>query len=307
MSQFPSSLPSFTNLIANQTLAANNHTARHNDVHAELIAIATRLGITGSLDTSSIEYRLTDLRNDFDSSATPGNSIISDEAVTGAQNGTNKTYTTAQTYIGGSLEVFINGLKQTRGVHLTENTPTTFTLDTAPVSTDLIRVNYLHTANTGSQDADTLDGYHALGIFNQLYPVGTVYINATNSANPATLLGFGTWVAWGVGKAIVGIDSTQTEFDTAEETGGAKTVTLTTAQMPSHVHTMGTIQRIGNAGNVAAGALNLDDFPGSDGPISATNQPIGTGWTGTMGSAGSDGAHNNLQPYQVGYVWKRTA
>lgn len=55
------------------------------------------------------------------------------------------------------------------------------------------------------------------------YPIGSIYIS-TNSANPATTLGFGTWAAFGAGRVPVGFDSGQTEFDTDEETGGAKTV-----------------------------------------------------------------------------------
>jgi hypothetical protein len=35
-----------------------------------------------------------------------------------------------------------------------------------------------------------------------LYPVGSIYINATSSTNPATLLGFGTWTAFGAGRVM---------------------------------------------------------------------------------------------------------
>lgn len=57
----------------------------------------------------------------------------------------------------------------------------------------------------------------------QAFPVGSVFI-AVVSTNPATLLGYGTWSAFGAGRVMVGFDSGQTEFDTVEETGGAKTV-----------------------------------------------------------------------------------
>jgi microcystin-dependent protein len=39
------------------------------------------------------------------------------------------------------------------------------------------------------------------------------------------------------GKIPVGLDSTQTEFDALAETGGAKTHTLTTSEIPGHTHT----------------------------------------------------------------------
>jgi hypothetical protein len=77
------------------------------------------------------------------------------------------------------------------------------------------------------------------------YPIGSIYIS-TNNTNPSELFG-GTWIAWGGGRVIAGVDSNQTEFNTVEKTGGAKytvftpsgTVqghTLTINEMPSHGH-----------------------------------------------------------------------
>lgn len=64
-----------------------------------------------------------------------------------------------------------------------------------------------------------------------LHPVGSVYINATNGTNPSTLLGFGTWAAFGAGRVPVGFNAGNPLFDTAEETGGSYDTTL-----PSHTH-----------------------------------------------------------------------
>ena len=96
------------------------------------------------------------------------------------------------------------------------------------------------------------------------------------------------------GKIPVGKDAGQTEFDTLAETGGAKTHTLTTAQIPGHTHTSRQTYRLATS---PSPAYNGDAIVGSGGAYaeSAYNamQSINTGVTG------SDGAHNNLQPYIV--------
>lgn len=117
------------------------------------------------------------------------------------------------------------------------------------------------------------------------YPVGSVYTSVVDT-NPNTLFGFGTWSAFGSGRCLVGVDTGQTEFDTVEETGGAKTHTLSIAEMPAHTHTIPFIA--GNGANFAGG--NVVDTAG-----------------GTTGSTGGGGSHNNLQPYITVYFWKRTA
>lgn len=120
-----------------------------------------------------------------------------------------------------------------------------------------------------------------------LYPVGSVYCNKAVATNPATLLGFGTWVAIG-GKVLVGLDGT-TEFATLAQTGGTKTHTLITAEMPAHTHT-------GNSGE----ADRYGTIPAAGDDTNVLN-------TYTAASAGGGGAHNNLQPYVVVYMWERTA
>lgn len=126
------------------------------------------------------------------------------------------------------------------------------------------------------------------------FPVGSVYINAGVSTNPATLLGFGTWTAYGAGRVIVGLDSGQTEFDTLGETGGSKTHTLITAELPSHTH------QVGDWLADVAGANTLSRaFIKTGTPVNSNAQQSGT--------AGSGNPHNNLQPYIVAYMWQRTS
>lgn len=120
---------------------------------------------------------------------------------------------------------------------------------------------------------------------NRIYPVGSIYIS-TLASNPADLLGIGKWETFGAGKTFIGVDKNDTEFDTVEETGGTKTHTLTTAEMPAHVHG-------GTYTSIETGVT----------PGATAQAIIGTG--ANTGSAGSGGAHNNLQPYITVYIWKR--
>lgn len=124
---------------------------------------------------------------------------------------------------------------------------------------------------------------------NLAYPVGSV-VTFGVSTNPgdSSMLGVGTWVAIS-GKVIVGIDAGQTEFDTLNETGGEKTHTLTTDEIPSHDHILDL------GANIGTGGKALDTY--------------GTGATPTQNTRSTGGglAHNNLQPYIVKYVWERTA
>ena len=148
------------------------------------------------------------------------------------------------------------------------------------------------TLSTGSVvDANV----NVVEILKKAYPVGSIYINASVSTNPATLLGFGTWSVFGAGRVMVGIDSTDTDFNTVEEVGGAKTHTITTAQMPAHRHKVSSGNGDWNdffAGSSAA--YGIDPIYNSGNKTQNTTEEVGGGE-----------AHNNLQPYIVTYLWKR--
>lgn len=155
-----------------------------------------------------------------------------------------------------------------------------------------------------------------------LHPVGSVYINATNNTNPGTLLGFGTWTAFGAGRVPVGFNAADPLFDTAEETGGSKD-----AIVVSHTHTMNSAGAA--SGSIAArfggdfGSFQSDSGSGvfSAAGGSLPNRMQGAGGTGsrpqidmsipahihTVNTAGVSGTNANLQPYITVYMWKRTA
>lgn len=180
-----------------------------------------------------------------------------------------------------------------------------------------------------------------------VYPVGSIYVSAL-STNPGTLFGFGTWSAFGAGRVLVGVDVGQTEFDVVLETGGAKTHTLSTAEMPVHTHVQDAhthtqdahthtqdphthtqdahshifgedgkwfapwasgsseynIRTNGSTTNPGAAATATNqNTTATNQNTTATNQNT----TAVNQNAGSGSAHNNLQPYIVVYMWRRTA
>ena len=169
------------------------------------------------------------------------------------------------------------------------------------------------------------------------WPVGSIYIGVT-STNPADLFGGGTWERFGQGRVLVSQDPAQGEFDSALETGGAKTHTLSPAEMPQHnhggatggqsqghlhtgyttsggehehVHSRVSDSRVVTGGGAATVAnWNFGNYStGGGGAHSHTIQTndADRDHTHTIGNAGGNAAHNNLQPYIVVYMWRRTA
>jgi hypothetical protein len=127
------------------------------------------------------------------------------------------------------------------------------------------------------------------------YPTGSIYMNADDSRDPSILLGFGTWAAFGAGRVLIGEGSDsddqttpETVSFTAGDEGGEYNHTLTIDEMPSHNH--------------GATSGQDDQFGSYFDATTRTNN--GTIYTQNTGGGQ---AHNNLQPYIVVYMWKRTA
>jgi hypothetical protein len=145
-----------------------------------------------------------------------------------------------------------------------------------------------------------------------IYPVGSIYINAAVSTNPATLLGFGTWVSFGTGRVLIGVDSADSAFDVLGETGGSKD-----AIVVSHSHTF--------SGNTNGAGAHSHSIPtgaggGTDQFTSQayTNYQVADRYTngvgdhthsfsGTTANQGSSGTNANLPPYVTVYMWRRMA
>ncbi len=176
----------------------------------------------------------------------------------------NTEFTTVQTAVNTKADVNGSATESFSATTATAGTNTTQVATTAFVKTFLLSV----------------------------YPVGVIYMSQA-STNPSTLFG-GTWAVFGAGRTLVGLDTTDADFDGSEETGGAKTHTIATNELPAHTHGIPT---------QAAGYVDSHyDLTAVSGSFNGT---VGANIAST--STGSGAAHNNLQPYIVVYMWKRTA
>ena len=139
-------------------------------------------------------------------------------------------------------------------------------------------------------DGNALLTINGKSLGDMFYPVGSTYFNKTNSTNPATLLGFGTWARL-EGVVLGGrSETTGSPFNvTAGTVIGADNHTLTVGQMPTHSHDFYT-----NA--VGGTTANSATFAGINGVAN-----------GAMSSTGGGQAHPNIQRTLVGYLWERTA
>jgi hypothetical protein len=164
------------------------------------------------------------------------------------------------------------------------------------------------TQSTGDSTTKLATTAFVQGALSAMYPVGSIYTNAAVSTNPATLLGFGTWSAFAAGRVLVGLDSGNAAFDTAQETGGSADAIVvshnhsasSSVSDPGHDHTIGfqnyTIDaNAGSAGLVRQGTSNT------------STETTGISVSTTVNSTGSSATNANLQPYIVVYMWRRTA
>lgn len=150
--------------------------------------------------------------------------------------------------------------------------------------------------------------------------------------NPETYLGFGTWQLWGAGRVPIGVNTSDTDFNIPEKTGGNKSInlshvhttgnhTLVTSEIPSHIHY-----------TAGEGANNSTDLNGdwaigyyatsnlSDLPYSLRNASTAEIKRGRSSATGGNGAHNHgntgnagvtaqniMNPYITCYMFKRLA
>lgn len=158
---------------------------------------------------------------------------------------------------------------------------------TAQTNISNLQTNVTAVQRTANATQTNLNNY-----WKTIYPVGAIYMS-TSPTNPGTLVG-GTWVAWGSGRVPVGVNTSDSDFNTVEKTGGEKKHILTVNEMPSHSHSARVMAE--NDSNPYYGKDNYFKAGANSQEAEAGTFPTGGGQ-----------AHNNLQPYITCYMFKRTA
>jgi len=173
-------------------------------------------------------------------------------------------------------------------------TPASGTLDNCTSNTETFGTSNTQLATTAFVQA-------ALAA---LHPVGSIY-TATVSTNPATLLGFGTWTAFGAGRVLIGDGG---GFSAGATGGSADAVVVShnhtassSVSDPGHAHTYERPQ--GLVGYTQGGSQSVP-YPQS---VSTSTASTGITVATTVASAGVSATNANLQPYVVVYMWNRTA
>lgn len=306
-----------TNAYANDSHAEGENTvARGDGSHSEghgTIANGKNQHVQGKYniaDTTSLDIIGNGTTNDNRSNAytldTDGNAWYSGEVYVGSTSGTNKDSGSVKLAKITDLDTKVDKTTTIAGINLQDNI-------TVSELADALKVEMLKIEN----------------------PVGHIRMETTNT-NPATYLGFGTWVLWGSGKVPVGVNTSDSSFNAVEKTGGSKTVNishshtiashnhggntgstvLTVNQIPAHTHDIWQTSG-GSAQSVEANALsgatawsktlrNVENFAKSKGGGAGHTHTISESGQQTTKSAGSTSL-SLLQPYITCYMWKRTA
>ena len=173
------------------------------------------------------------------------------------------------------------------------------------LTTKQLRNITISTADPTSSDGGNGDVWIKYGNAqsNCPFPVGSIYISIASTSPSSIWAGTG-WEEFAKGKTLVGLDSSDSDFSTIGKTGGAKTHTLTTNEIPAHGHGMAhTHSYTGpNTGSWKVGTGKAHTWC-----TSAGSKTSGGASKSTTDNAGGSLAHNNLQPYITVHMWKRVS
>ncbi len=287
--------------VTDHTLLTNIGTNTHSQIDTALATSAAHIANTSNPHAvTKAQVGLSNVDNTSDATKNAATVTLTNKTITAPV----LSGTVTGTYTLGGTPTFPSTVVTTTGTQtLTNKTLTaptlsgtvagTYTLGGTPtfpstvVSTTGTQTLTNKTLSTGS----TIDANVTVTeVLKKVYPVGSVYI-ATVATNPSTLLGFGTWSAYGAGRVVVGKAASGT-FATAGATGGAETHTLTAAEQ-ADMQIKGYDNWSQNTGGGVGGYV-----------VNAAGTNNGSQ---LLYADGGGQAHNNLQPYIVAYMWERTA
>ena len=148
---------------------------------------------------------------------------------------------------------------------------------------------------SGTLDSTTINGraikQNGRTLLDMFYPVGSIFITTVNT-NPSSYMG-GSWVRFGNGQTLVGVNESDGDFNSVQKTGGAKTHTIEPGNLPPRtglqVNWKGGLTSYSEwkSGNLAKGTWIMSNAYDTQSPFSK--------------------AISNLQPYITVYMWRRTA
>lgn len=132
-----------------------------------------------------------------------------------------------------------------------------------------------------------------------VFPVGSIYMNYDTETNPATLLGFGTW------KRISGY-YLMADSGTPGLVGGENGFYITEDQMPSHSHDVQTSNKVlGTSGGTVA-RKNAASGSGVSNVITSENAFTYTNFYATTRAGSGNKVYYNPEFIAL-CVWRRTA
>lgn len=148
-------------------------------------------------------------------------------------------------------------------------------------------------------------------ILDRVYPVGSIYMSV-NSTNPSNYFG-GTWSKWGTGRVPVCVDTSNTNFDSVEKTGGSST--------HRHSWRLGIhwyyAEACGETETAGTGAYKYSSssYDGWQRDLTSRKVNVNNSTTASAKevtavgkySIGDTANTSTLQPYITCYMWKRTA
>lgn len=332
----------FSNVVVGTTTMAA-------DTATDTLTLVAGSNVTLTPDATNDKITIAAKDTTYGAASTSANGLMTSAMVTklnGIADGANKYVlpTAAKDVLGGvktSSEVTsasgYTACPIIAGIPYYKDTNTTYNLGSFGVTATANELNCTKGATSNLQtQINTINST----LFNRIYPIGSIYMSTQNT-NPSTLFG-GTWIAWGTGRVPIGVDTTQSAFNTVEKTGGTYSINLVHSHTvnshshssPAHSHPLGNgWAKIGRCANylggiayktgLGVGSTRYDRAQTNGGGISggdfAATDTVALGGNtssttpGNTGSA-SPGTNNQLsssqsiiQPYITCYMWKRTA